>query len=273
MNIAISNLAWNLDEREQVAEILADLSIRGVEVAPTKIWPDPTAVNPRALHDYRAWWNDRGLEIVATQSLLFGRPDLMLFGDAEARQRTRAFLEEMVRVSAELGAGVIVFGSPHNRVAGAMDGEEARRIAADLFGELGEVAVRRGARVCLEANPPEYGCDFIQTTQQAVDFVRHVDHPGFRLHVDTSTMTINRERIEESLGSGIDLTAHLHISEPYLTPVPSDGATDHQRIARTLRDLGYDHWVSIEMLAGAGVSNVETVRAALAYVAATYTPK
>ncbi len=270
MKIAISNIAWDPDEREEVAGVLAELSIDGVEVAPTKIWPDPTAVDEEEIAAYRRWWKERGIEIVATQSLLFGRQDLVIFEDAETRERTKAYLGGMVRVSAQLGAAAMVFGSPRTRRREKTSNDEAMAIAADFFAELGEVAHAAGTAFCIEANPPEYGADFIVSTDEAAALVRLVDHPGFRLHIDASTMTINGESYEDGLKSAAEVVAHFHISEPHLELVDGSGPTDHERLARSLRSSGYDRRVSIEMRNGLTASNVDAVRRALEFVVPIY---
>ena len=87
-------------------------------------------------------------------------------------------LRSVTRMAAALGAGAMVFGSPRNRLREDMPVDVAERIAAEFFGELGAYAAERGLALCLEANAPAYGCDFICRTKDAVALVRRVDHPG-----------------------------------------------------------------------------------------------
>jgi sugar phosphate isomerase/epimerase len=48
------------------------------------------------------------------------------------------------------------------------------------------------------------------------------------------------------------------------------GTTDHQRIAKHLRKIGYDGWVSIEMRNGLNPSNLDSIRQALDFVLQHY---
>jgi sugar phosphate isomerase/epimerase len=246
MRLAISNIAWPLSEEDHVAELLQRAGVAGIEIAPTKIWPAPLEASELELEAYRAFWQARGVSIVAAQSLLFGKPELTIFEDAETRSRTLAYLQGMTRVCARLGCQALVFGSPKNRRIGGLPIVQARAIAQEFFGHLAESAEREGTAVVLEANPPAYGADFITRAADAIDLVKRVNHPGLRLHLDTACMTLAGDPIAETIAAGRDYLWHLHISQPFLAPVAADGI-DHRAFAQALREQGYARWVSIEM--------------------------
>jgi sugar phosphate isomerase/epimerase len=269
VNVAISNIAWDRHEDEPVRGVLESHGVKGVEVAPTKVWDRPLEATDDDLLAYSRWWAGRGMAVVAAQSLLFGRPDLVLFREPEARARMLAYLSEVVRVCATLGARALVFGSPGNRIVGGMPRREAMEIAVRFFSDLGDVASEHGTCLCIEANPAEYGADFVQTTAEATDLVRRVANPGFRLHADVSTMIINGEECEAAIEDGFDLLRHVHVSEPHLGIVGAWPAY-HARVANRLRTLGYDRWVSIEMRAGQAESNPEAVRRAVEFAMGCY---
>jgi D-psicose/D-tagatose/L-ribulose 3-epimerase len=268
MKISISNIAWDAAEDEAVAALLDEFKVKGVEVAPTKVWPSPEAVGDAAARAYRGMWNSRGVEVVAFQALLFGRPELCLFTSDEAREKTFDYLCAIIRLAEKLGAGALVFGSPKNRVAGDLPASRALDIAAEFCGRLGEVAARHHTCFCIEPNPAAYGCDFVRTAAEGLELVRRVNHPGFRLHLDAGALTLNGEDYERTIEECFEWTAHFHVSEPNLELVGGRG-TPHHRIARTLRALGYRRWVSIEMRGGLMTPNA-AVRAALDFVTATY---
>jgi len=249
MKIAISNIAWEPAEETEVLPLLQQFSIRGLEVAPTKFWPEPADASAAALRECRQRWADRGMEIVALQALLFGKPELVIFGEAGAREACAQYLEKMIRLGGLLGAQTLVFGSPKNRAIGKLSKEAAQEIAVPFFRRLGAAASREGTHLCIEPNPPAYGCDYIHTVEEACRLVEAVDHSGFRLHLDASAMTLNEEDYAASLRRGLPLATHFHISEPHLAITGSTG-TDHRRIAGCLRELHYGGWCSIEMRGG-----------------------
>ncbi len=269
MKVSISNIAWNRSEEDAVAQIMADYGVCGVEIAPTKIWAAPDKASDDAVQKYRDYWASRKIQIVAFQSLLFGKPELELFKSRAAREATFNYLSRIISLASRLGAQVLVFGSPKNRLVGEMDAVEALDIALEFFSRIGEVAARHEVCFCIEPNPAAYGCDFICTAAEGRELVERVNHSGFRLHLDTAAMSLNGEPYEQVIEDCFEWLAHFHVSEPQLGAV-GRGSTDHARIARRLRALGYDRWVSIEMRNGWTTPNTEAVRTALEFVANTY---
>lgn len=269
MKIAISNLAWAKEEDDQVLTILKKNNICGIELAPTKIWRSPTKTDKPVLERYKKWWQDRGIEIVATSSLLFGHPELTLFQDIDTRQKTLKYLKKMVEVSSVLGAKTVVFGSPKNRVRSEMSKQKAEKTAIEFFRRISVYAAKLNIYFAIEPNPPLYGTDFINTTEEAIKFVRKLSHPNFCVQLDASTMTINQENYLKTLRKGISFARHFHISEPGLKPVPQE-ETNHQQIASSLKKLGYKGWISVEMPLNDSVNRLKLIQKALDFVTRTY---
>lgn len=269
MNVAISNIAWAPEREDLAARLLQRAGMRGLEVAPTAIWPQPTEVAAAAIDAYRDAWLQRGVRIVAIQALLFGHPELMLFADAPTRQRTADYLVAMARVSARLDATAMVFGSPRNRLRGELGPEAAMDAAERFFRPLAAAVADLGTCLCIEGNAPAYGCDFLTTTAEAAELVRRVDHAGVRLQLDTSTMALNGEDYAATIAAGVPLAGHAHASEPHLVPFGS-GGTDHAAAAQALRAAGYEGWVSVEMRADAADVDLAGVAETLRRATAEY---
>jgi len=261
MKLAISNLAWNSSEEAGVAGLMQTKGLRGLEIAPTKAWPVPLEATEEAVAAYGHFWQDFGIDVVAFQSLVFGRPELRIFGDAENRRQTLDYLAGIISLAGKLRAGALVFGSPATRSVGDLDKATAWSIAVDFFADLGELAAKHGTCLCIEPNPPEYGCDFIRTAAEGVELVRAVDSRGFRLHLDGGGLTLNGEDYQRAIEDSFEWLAHFHASEPHLVPL-GQGGTDHKLAGRVLRSLGYAGWVSVEMRAGDS-DNLATVHHAL----------
>ncbi len=270
MKIAISNIAWEPEENDRVAEMMCSRNIGGVELAPTKNWPDLTQAADSDVAACRSWWASRGIRVVALQSLLFGRADLNVFGTHDTRRRMLAYLKRAMRIAALLGAKVLVFGSPKNRRVGDMEPRQAMDIAVEFFSCLAELAQVAGVCVALEPNPEAYGCDFVRTSQEALDLVKRVGNPAFRVHLDTAILSMNGEPFEQALNRCFEYLAHVHISEPMLGVV-GEGYVDHAGMARALRTVGYSNWISIEMRSGWRGDNAVSVQRALDYAGSTYT--
>ena len=226
--------------------MLAQRGIGAIEVAPSKIWPAPLEATDRQVDDYRAWWQARGVRIVAAQALLFGRPDLRLFEGAEVRAQALEYLRGIARICARLGALALVFGSPKNRIVGPMDRDAAWRIAVDFFGALGEACASFGTTLVIEANPSQYGADFITRAAEAIALVQAVDHPGFRLHLDSACMALSGDDVAATVDAGAAYLRHVHFSEPNLAPLTAASA-HHFQLAAKLREVAYPDFCSLEI--------------------------
>ena len=144
MRLAVSSLAWEPSQDEEARATLVRRGVTGVELAPLGYWPTAPLVSPSVLVEYRNRWIDAGLPIVALQGVLFGKPELRLFGSSE--QQT-AFVEHMsgiARLAAALGARVVVLGAPKNRLRGTLSEEEAIAVATPLLTRVASVAADVG---------------------------------------------------------------------------------------------------------------------------------
>jgi sugar phosphate isomerase/epimerase len=180
------------------------------------------------------------------QAILFGKPELKVFGDDESRRDLINHLSLTISLASSLGARVLVFGSPRNRDRGELSTEDAMSQAEGFFREVGDLAERAGVKVCMEPNPEAYNCNFVTRWSEAVELVRRVDHPGFGLHLDSGCIHMAGDDAVEAIKTSIDLINHFHISEPQLSGFSSP-QVDHARIGRALGESGYAGWVSIEM--------------------------
>jgi len=270
MKLTVSSIAWTNEEEKDVAELLQKLGVKYVEVAPTKLWDDPTKASDQDIKDYKAFWQSYGIEIVAFQSMLFTRADLKIFEDEENRQKTLTYLKDFTVLAGKMGAQVMVFGSPKNRQKGDMAIDEANRIAAEFFGEIGATASQNDVYFCIEPNPTAYACDFVTTAREGIDFVKSVDSDGFGLHLDIAGMTLAGDDVVASIKEAAPLLRHFHISSPMLEQVEDREDVHHRDAAEALKSIGYDRFVSIEMRPAVVGENVARVEKAVRFAQDVY---
>ena len=266
--LAISNIAWEPVEDDAVGTVLRTAGVAGVEIAPTKWKENPVRASLAEIAGYRRHWEERGMKIVSMQALLFGRPDLQLFGEESSRAAMLDHLRRVVELGAGLGAKAFVFGSPKNRTRGEMPIADANAIADPFFVALGQHAQQHGATICVEANPPAYGCDFVTTTADAVELCRRVSNPAVRVNVDLGGITMGGEDPSRAIHEAAGFIGHFHASEPNLQPLGTQ--SDHAAAARALTDIKYDKCISIEMRAVGEGKNVTAVDAAVRLVKEVY---
>lgn len=246
MTLAISNIAWSADEDAEVLSWLTGQGVLGIEIAPTRIWPGWTGASPAAAAGLRDKLAEQGLHVPALQAALFDRPGLLLFGDVLTRRDLVTHLALVASLAGALGAGAIVFGAPRNRDRGTLSHGEAMRAARDTLRAIGDACAAAGTSLCLEPNPPEYGCNFLTTWQEAAEMVALVDHPGVGLHLDTACIHLAGGDAAAAIAAcGADMR-HFHISEPALSGFAAPHL-DHARIGAALRASPYSGAFSIEM--------------------------
>jgi D-psicose/D-tagatose/L-ribulose 3-epimerase len=246
VKLAVSNIAWAAAADQDAVKTLRHSCIRGIEIAPTRLWPEWKGATPQAAETAKTQYAAMGLSVAALQAILFGKPEYKLFGTSVEREGLVDHLRFCAEVAAAMGARSLVFGAPKNRELCGVPEDTAFQAACECFAAVAPDYERRGVCLCLEANPPQYGCQFLTDSAQAARMVRAVDSPGVRLHLDTACMYLAGEDLPAAIRSNFDLVSHFHVSEPFLASMDAP-VIDHALVAGTLRELKYTGWVSLEM--------------------------
>ena len=246
MVLSFSNIAWDAPDNDSVLALLAENGVDAVEVAPSKVWPNWEGITPATVRRFVDHVASFGLRVSSFQAIVYGKNDLCIFGDDEARGRLLQHLHFVASLAEDMGAGPLVFGAPRNRQVGSLAPEEAQQEAIDFFRQVAESCHSHSAVFCIEPNPKDYQCDFVNTAKEGAVLVRQVNHPGFRLHLDAAGMFLSQEQLERSIGESADVLAHFHMSEPFLSSF-AECRVPHQSVGRALRKIGYHQCVAIEM--------------------------
>ena len=102
MKLAVSNIAWDAPEDDAVKAALRAGGVHGIEVAPTKFWPDWEGMSVAAATAERQRLADSGFAVPALQAILFGRPDLQVFGDEASVSALVAHIADVAAVAAAI---------------------------------------------------------------------------------------------------------------------------------------------------------------------------
>lgn len=241
MNLSISNIAWSAECDSSVYQIMCDLGFIGLEIAPTRIFPEQPYAK---LEDARKWSEDLkgkyGFSVSSMQSIWYGRQE-KIFGSDDERQAMIDYTKKAIDFAETIGCKNLVFGCPRNR--NVPDGA-APATAVGFFKEIGDYAAQHHTTIGMEANPPIYNTNFVNTTEQALNLIREVNSAGFKLNLDLGTMIYNKEDVS-ILDGNAELINHVHISEPGLKPIEKRAI--HSDLAAFLKAAGYQGYVSIEM--------------------------
>ncbi len=247
MKLAVSNIAWEREESGEAYGLMERYGFTGLEIAPTALFPQEPYAH---LEEARAWRQGLGFQVPSIQSIWYGRTEKLFGGEGE-RRALLDYTKAAIDFAAAIGCGNLVFGCPRNRSL-PQGGDPA--LALGFFKELGDYAHAKGTAIGLEANPPIYNTNFINTTEEALGLIEAVSSPGFLLNLDVGAMVENGESPAMLLGR-VGLIRHVHISEPGLPPI--EPRPLHEELREVLEAGGYGGWVSIEMGKAGGLGAVE----------------
>lgn len=269
MKIALSNLAVPAQGFEEALHKFAAEGLSGVEIAPTR-FADWDELDSKKLRNLRAIVEGAGLTVPSLQAILFGARDVALLADVSAFDRLLLHLKRVAEVGLALGASVAVFGAPRQRARGLLAPDAAFALGVGrLRRAAGLVQSVAGVTLVLEPVPEAYGSDFLTSWQDTLEMVRAVAHPGLRLHLDTGCVLLGGGDIAEAIQVGAAELAHFHIAEPKLGGFTQPVA-HHVDAAAALCAIGYERWLSIEMLEQGGSDAEEQALQALKFARSVY---
>ena len=247
MKYAICNEMFEGWAQQDVFRFASGLGYEGVEIAPFTLAKSVEELSASDRVKLRRDAEKCGVEIVGLHWLLASPPGLHIsHPDESVRERTAAYLKELVGCCADLGGQVMVFGSPKQRnVLPELSPEQASDLAVKTFEEVLPSAEASGVTICLEPLTPAE-TDFVNTAAEAVEIIDQIGHPNLRLHLDVKAMCSEDQPIPAIIREYAPYMRHFHVNDPNLRG-PGFGDLDFAPIMGALNDVGYDRYVSVEV--------------------------
>lgn len=218
---------------------------------------DYNEVAPTKLQGF-SWQNDLKpiiSEVYAIQSISFGLT-FNIFMDMDEALRHMKRVVTFARLN---GVRRIVFGCPKNRrVPDDWIPSETRATegAVAFFQHVAQMITMSKSEsnelfLCIENNSKQYGCNFLTTPADVASFVRLVNRPdSIAMMVDVGNCVmegLGAADIDRCIRENADIIKHIHVSEPHMKPLNRDFEDVHTQVAQTLRDVGYNQGVTLEM--------------------------
>lgn len=248
MKFALCNEMFENTSMAQVASIAAKLGYHGIEIAPFTLGPSAPEIPAAKRRETRKAIEDHGLETVGLHWLFAGPKGLhMTTPEQTTWEMTRDYLAALLDLCSDLGGKVLVLGSPRQRnILENQTKRGAWRRAIDLLASVVERAQDLGLTICFEPLPP-VETNFINTVEDGMRLVREVKSPSLKIHLDVKAMCSESKPVPEIIRSvkASDI-GHFHVNDPNLYG-PGMGEVDYAPIAKAVRDVGYDKWLSVEV--------------------------
>jgi sugar phosphate isomerase/epimerase len=246
MRISLCNeVIRDLDFAAQCA-LAAGLGYDGLEVAPFTLDAEAPHLLPASRRSaLRRAAEDAGTAITSLHWLLVAPAGLSITtADTATRARTLDVMERLVALAADLGATLLVHGSPGARRVEA-DGDPAR--AEEAMARAGGWAAQHGVTYCLEPLDSAQ-TNWCTTVAEAAAIVRRIGNPALRTMLDTCSAG-NGEAdsipalLERWMPSG--LIAHIHLNDRNKRG-PGQGTDRFGPVLSALRATGYAGFAAVE---------------------------
>src|SRR4051812_15902661 len=224
----------------------SELGFDGVEVFPSA----PDAVDGEEL---KKLLEKHRLKLAAVGSGAGGVKHKLLLTDANGGQRKKAkeFVRGMIDFGGKFGAPAII-GSMQGKWGGDVNREKGLEQLAEVVGELGEHAKKFGVPLLYEPLN-RYETNFVSTVEAGLDLISKSGSKNVQLLCDLFHMNIEEVDIAAALKKAGKMVGHVHLADSNRRAAGL-GHTDFGPIAKALREIGYEGWISAEAMAGDGTA-------------------
>ncbi|WP_116106066.1 sugar phosphate isomerase/epimerase family protein [Lewinella sp. IMCC34191] len=187
----------------------------------------------------------RALNVPLYATNLFIPGELKVVGPDVDEAAVIGYVDTVLRRAQVAGLTLITWGSCGSRsLPDGFSRVEATAQFIYMGKRVAEVAERYGILLALE-NLNTTECNFITTLREALEVVRAVDHPNFRLCVDIYHMLMNREPASDIRGVG-PYAVYSEIAERKRRAPPGVAGDDFTPYLRALKEEGYTGNIHIE---------------------------
>jgi sugar phosphate isomerase/epimerase len=247
MRFAICNEIFGTWKLEDAFAYAAKAGYDAVEVAPFTIARYVTDIGTGQRGTIRRAAAGCGLEVSGIHWVLAQTDGFHLTApDPVVRQKTSRYLSELVEFCGDLGGSHMVVGSPKQRnLLAGVSKDQATTWAAEVFRDALRRAQQREVTICFEPLAPSE-TNFINTAEEAIGFIRQLDHPHFKIILDVKAMSSEAKPIPQIIRESWPHFAYFHANDKNLKG-PGFGEVDFKPIADALKTVGYDGFVSVEV--------------------------
>lgn len=250
MRIALCNEVLKEPWPRAVATI-SELGYEGVEVAPYTLASDVRELCQSDRREIREEAESYGLKICGLHWLLVSPPGLHLaHPDPRVRERTVAYLGELARLCSELGGSVMVLGSPRQRsTLPGQSRDEAWALLRESLRRASALAEDYNVVIALEPLARSL-TDIVNSVKEALRMLEEVGSPALEINLDVYSMTDEGRPYADIIGDAGPYLAHFHANDTNGL-APGMGSANYREILLALKAVGYEGWLSVEILAPA----------------------
>jgi sugar phosphate isomerase/epimerase len=238
MKLAVSNLAWDLKDSDEVFKVLKSNDIKNIEFTFTKLgnW---NRISYRDVMEFKKRLDDNGIVAESAQSIFYNT-GIDHVGDDALKH-----FEKLIEYADILDTKVLVFGSSTMRKK--VDNWEKKLIST--FQSLDSMLKGTTIDVVIEPNSKHYGGDYFFRINEIIQFIEQNKLTYIKTMIDTHNSILEGCDPRTELIFWFDLIKHIHVSENSLKPINSIQSMEfHKTFSNTIRSTGYNKIVTYEVL-------------------------
>ena len=248
MKISLCNEVIAALPFERQCDLMKKLGYDGVEIAPVTLSDEPHLLPAARRSEIKKIAADAGLPITSLHYLMVAPKGLSITAkDPATRKLTFEVMRGLVTLAADLGAKLLIHGSPAQRQFEPGDETDGHKRGVEYFAAAGEAARAAGITYLLEPLARGHTA-FVNTVEEAAAIVRAIDNAGLRTMLDCSAAGLSEAEpvadiLKKWLPSG--LIAHIHFNDPNRRG-PGEGELQFGPIVAAIEAAGYSGIAAIE---------------------------
>ena len=190
------------------------------------------------------------LKISSLCSIFFGAERDLVAAEAENREKAKAYVRSLVDFAAAIDCPmVIIRPAPFGKTSPTSDKASEWGWAVQGIQESADYGATKGIRFCIEAWN-RYETYFGNTVAEVLKLCEAVDRANVGVMGDSFHMALEEKNIAEAYKKAGKKLFHVHFADSNRA-APGAGHTDFEPIMRALKDMGYDGYISFELLPAA----------------------
>lgn len=244
MKLSACTAAFGMADMKQIIDTSARLGYDAVEITAALHLPVDSTKERRK--EVLGWIKDAGL-VCSGFHYIFDGTIRLLDTDTEMRKKSVSYLKKVVDTASDMECPTIIVGSggKTRSFEPEWDKEVSVESMVDTIHQVGLYAQEKGITLAIEAIN-RYETNFLNTLEEAVNFVNKVELPNVRTMADTYHLNIEEVNPAETIRKYGHTLANLHLADSN-RQAPGDGHFDFASVAQALKEAGFQKYLSFEV--------------------------
>ncbi|MBU1175120.1 MAG: sugar phosphate isomerase/epimerase [Alphaproteobacteria bacterium] len=242
MKIGVNTWVWTSPFTTNEFDLIPKIKQMGFDVIEVAL-DDPALIDAELL---RRMTEDNGLSITVCGA--FGPTRDISSDDAAIRRNGADYIRAGIRFAETVGStlfsGPVYSAVGKTRLVPEDEKKQEWAWCVENLREIGKVASDAGVTVGVEPLN-RFESDMINLVEQALKLIDDVDHPAYKVHIDTFHANIEEKGIPQAIRLAGRKLGHFHACEND-RGIPGTGHQDWNGIRDALKQVGYDGAIVIE---------------------------